>query len=275
MFGTFSDIGKIFCHNSFNIFTAFGLQYNLKCNIQCSCCYDLNADTNNYLNEKDCERWIKECGERKIGVFMATGEPFLYWDWIKNFFLPLCKKHNVIYLISTNGYWGKDNKIIQEILDYEIEELTISVDWWHQQFVPLETIYNILKVFEKTKKPKIYISQVFDKDHSKYEVYLPPFEEKLTYIDFIKVKDRWDNDKNIFTHDWDGNIYFHKKKVGKSIYDVDFNFDKDHASFGGGPQQYFFNYYKQSTTRKKELLFKQNECFVNKEIIKKCIALVK
>jgi len=137
--------------------------------------------------------------------------------------------------------------------------------------VPLKKIYNILKTFEKTFFPKIYISVTWDKEHPKSEVYLPPYEGDLTYIDFIRVKDRWDNDKNIFTHDWDGNIYFHKKKVGTSIWDVDFNFDRDHASFGSGPQRNFFEYYNYVQKEKKENLFKQNKCFVDKTIINECI----
>jgi len=274
MFGTFEDIGNIFCHNSFGIFTAFGLQYNLGCNAKCACCYDLDAPTHNYLNNEDCERWIKECGERKIGVFIATGEPFLYWDWLKDFFIPLCNKHNVIYLISTNGYWGFDEKILQEIIDYKVTNITLSVDYWHQQFIPLSTIYNILKVYKDTKWPKIFISVTWDKEHPKEEVYLPPFERNLTIIDFIRVVDRWDNDKNIFTHDFNGNIYFHKDKVGTSIYDVNFTLDKDKAQFGKGPQEYFYDFYKRNDIKRKLIYYNQNKCFVDRSIIEKCIAQV-
>ena len=218
MFGTFEELNEIISTNT-NTFAMFGLQYSLKCNIACPCCYDLKADKSQILDDKNAEKWIKECGELGIGIFTIAGDPFANWDWFKNVFIPLCHKYNTKYLLSTNGLWGNNDKIIQEVIDLDVKAITLSVDWWHQQFVPLSSIYNIFSKL-KDAKTKLFVSSVINNEHPIEEVCLQPYEDKITYITFDYINDRNLNHQNVFTHDFDGNIIMKQKIVGKSIYDV-------------------------------------------------------
>jgi hypothetical protein len=223
MFGKLHDSTGLSLLKKYHVFTSFGLQYNLKCNARCECCYDLNEPTDNYLNEADAEKWIRECGEIGVTVFFCAGEPMLYWDWIKDFALPMCRKYGARHLISTNGYWGDDDAFIDDVIAHA-DNVTVSVDWWHQQWIPMTTINHLINRFRPLDvKTKLFISSVFNDEHPLTEVNLP-YRLELMQIDFKYITSRLKNDG--FTHDFDGNIVVKDQIVGKSIYDIDFSTSK-------------------------------------------------
>lgn len=229
MFGTFKQLKDLILSKKVlpgkQVFANFGLQYNLKCNIRCECCYDLGADASDYLDNANAERWIKECAELDICIYFIAGEPFLNWKWLKEFFFPVCRKYNAKYMISTNAFWGKDESFIDEVISEEPVAIVLSVDYWHHKFVPLQSVFNILKKMKDTKT-LVFIASVVDKDHSEYEVDLEPYEKDLTYVTFSRINDRNLNTQNVFTHDFSGHILQYNKIVGTSVYDIDFSKSK-------------------------------------------------
>jgi hypothetical protein len=83
-------------------------------------------------------------------VIFTGGEPFLrYGDMLD--VIQYCRdKYQTPVRIVTNGYWGKDESFIKEkLLELKrsgVHELNISVDDFHQKYIPLEYIKTIAKV---------------------------------------------------------------------------------------------------------------------------------
>jgi hypothetical protein len=248
-----------------DLFTSFGLSYNYKCNIKCKCCYDLDLSTDQYLENDDAEKWIKECAELDIAIFINAGEPFVNWKWYKNIFIPLCNKYNTKYIFSTNGFWGNDDVFIEDVSKH-VKNLTLSVDYWHQQWVPLKSIYNILTKLEKKNDIKVYISTVYDAEHPKEEVGLFPFEKNLTYIYYRYISDRWNNEDNIFTHDFHGNIIVRKKIIGKSIKQIKWNYTNMSSHTTDFKRVDDYELFAYSVLREKMSAFLKNKNIFRKDI---------
>jgi hypothetical protein len=247
MFGSVTDITTLSTSKKLKTFTNFGVQHNLKCNIRCACCYDLDQPTIKVLNDKLLEPWIKECAELDIPAFLCAGEPFLYWDWIKDIFLPMCNQYETKYLISTNGYWGKNTNLCKEVAD-RVKNLTISVDWWHQQFIPKETVISLLEQLQFTPT-KVFISTIVNTEHPAEEVNLP-FDSSLMYLYFRYLNNREENFRDAFTHDFEGNILFQNKAWGKSLNDLPF--DKMKEAFP--VHQNFFKEYQKEFNKRKNVV---------------------
>lgn len=213
-------------------FTSFGLQYSLICNARCACCYDLNMPKDKTLDDENAERWVKECADLDIAIYFIAGEPFLNWQWMKAKFLPWARKYNAKYMISTNGFWGKNSSFIEDVVAEKVQNITLSTDYWHQKFVPLSSIFNILRRVKDVPDTRVYISQVYNDMHPIYEVDLEPYEQQLVYLTFKYVTDRNLNTTNVFTHDYDGHILQYNKIVGTHISDAKFvaNNDFDESS---------------------------------------------
>lgn len=256
MLGTIEELTEITSKNAFGCIAMFGLQHSLKCNITCECCYDLKMDKSKILNDSDAEKWIKECASLGIGIFTIAGDPFADWEWFKSFFIPMCHKYGTKYLLSTNGLWGNNDKIIQDVIDLKVKAITLSVDWWHQQFVPLSSIYNIISKLKDTET-KLFVSSVVNEEHPEEEVCLQPYEEDITYIKFSYVNDRNLNYENVFTHDYDGNIVMHQKVVGTSINDIKIN--KQFQPFDSTNMNTNYRLFKKQMTLKKQSYYDNNK----------------
>jgi hypothetical protein len=78
-------------------------------------------------------------------IHITGGEPFLYWDHLKEI-LQQAKKHNLgeADMIETNGFWAYDERLIKQRLttldQLGIHRLKISTDPFHQEFVDIEPV---------------------------------------------------------------------------------------------------------------------------------------
>jgi len=204
MFGTREELSKFFNFNTQDNRFCCILQISHKCNIRCSCCYNklLRDNANdNLLKPEALEKIIKYCTPKNIPMYTGVGEPFFWWDYTKNILVPMLNKYNSKYVISTNGLWGNNPKIIQEALNLNINTLFISHDWWHQQSVPTEYINNILDAF-KDSSTKIYIASIYNQQHPQDEI-IYKYHDQLT-IHWWEFNNQV-KDNIIFSHDENGN----------------------------------------------------------------------
>jgi organic radical activating enzyme len=78
-------------------------------------------------------------------VHITGGEPFLYWDHLKEI-LQQAKKHNLgeVNMIETNGFWACDEGLIRQRLEtldkLGMYRLKISTDPFHQKYVDIEPV---------------------------------------------------------------------------------------------------------------------------------------
>jgi hypothetical protein len=84
-------------------------------------------------------------------VTATGGEPFLEREILLRF-VRLCNGYGLGWEIETNGYWGCGNKseeFIKEISEFGHGVLSISVDKFHQEHIPLETTKRSAKLASK------------------------------------------------------------------------------------------------------------------------------
>jgi hypothetical protein len=78
-------------------------------------------------------------------IHITGGEPFLYWDHLKEI-LQQAKKHNLgeADMIETNGFWACDEGLIKERLttldQLGMHRLKISTDPFHQEYIDIEPV---------------------------------------------------------------------------------------------------------------------------------------
>lgn len=118
-----------------------------KCNIQCRHCLSDCAPTKENRLDKDLvERLIEESAEIGIKTICFTGgEPFLDMDMLR-FAFKKCKFFRLDATVISNGFWARSVKQASSILK-SLEghiRLGLSVDHFHQEFIPIEWIQNAI-----------------------------------------------------------------------------------------------------------------------------------
>ncbi|MCP4913301.1 MAG: radical SAM protein [Oligoflexia bacterium] len=122
-----------------------------KCNIKCDfCAPDCSPSREGY---NDSNKMISIYDDMRNGieiplVVYTGGEPLLYQRDIEiasEYFKSCGVKH---MRVVTNGFWGKTKKralsTLSSLKKSGITEINISVDDFHQKFIPLETIKNAI-----------------------------------------------------------------------------------------------------------------------------------
>lgn len=184
----------------------------LECNVNCSICYVRHGGTyaaihdGERLNDEALEKVVKYAAEHNQTLYTGTGEPFLFWnEYTKPKLIPLVKKYNAKCVISTNGLWGNNDEIIQDIINLEVPCICFSVDYWHK--VPLENINHAIEALSDSDvKTQIFMAQITDDKHPIGHI------KPINYDRLLKVEFPLDRNSNsnqgMSFHDRDGNIVF-------------------------------------------------------------------
>lgn len=199
-----------------DVSASFDFIYNYKCNAACSVCYDLNKPTDKYVDDKYVEQWLKECAEKDILFWYGSGEPFLNYDWLKDFFIPCAKQYNAKYAICTNGFWGSTQVSIDKIKQLKVKNLVVSFDKYHQEFIPKEYVQNIVEDLSDEPDTNLYIGRLLDETAIIEGNPFGEIEDQIQFISFFK-SDKRIEETNTLTNDFDGNIIQNGKIIGKSI----------------------------------------------------------
>lgn len=124
-----------------------------RCTCSCSiCCIKASPKKTNSLSKEILEELINIGYKNDISFYgFSGGEPFLYYDRILN--LKQIKEKKIEFSISTNCYWAKDKKTTEELLiplkQKGLIKLGISIDDFHQEFIPISYVKNVLRVSKK------------------------------------------------------------------------------------------------------------------------------
>jgi MoaA/NifB/PqqE/SkfB family radical SAM enzyme len=169
------------------------------CHAKCEHCLMGGLDLPKMRISNDvAEEIIRLCAELKIRLYPVSGDPFTWIDYLENFLLPKCDEHGCERVISTCGFWGNDDKMIVKALDMNLQNLVITVDRFHQKFVPVERINRIMDAFKDHKKTRLFIASVWSPDISPNEIKLKYDVDRyeLPMLSFTKY---WEREKDFAT----------------------------------------------------------------------------
>jgi MoaA/NifB/PqqE/SkfB family radical SAM enzyme len=126
------------------------LTLTTKCNSQCVYCQaDASPLKAEVMSLEDINNYLDEAGSlSNLESFMVFGgEPMLFPEQAINAFERAHKQRIPKIEMLTNGFWGKDEQKARE-LAFRMEKsglntLGISVDAFHEQFIPLEYLQTV------------------------------------------------------------------------------------------------------------------------------------
>lgn len=111
------------------------------------------------MHPESCRQIVKtaKClGFKRLGF--SGGEPFLYRELLLELAEIACE-NSIKFVISTNGYWGKDSKeaesLVRRLQDNGLIKLQLSYDMEHSKYVKDQAIYNILRACKSVDLPVV------------------------------------------------------------------------------------------------------------------------
>ena len=188
------------------------LHMYLECNVNCDICYVRQSGTytaiknGEKLSDEALEKVVKYAAEHNQTLYTGTGEPFLFWnEYTKPKLIPLIKKYNAKCVISTNGLWGNNDTIIDDVIKLEVPCICFSIDHWHK--VPIENLnHAIERLSDPSVKTRIFIAQITNKNFPIGHI-KPINYDKLLKIEF-PMNENTNENQGMSFHDRDGNIIF-------------------------------------------------------------------
>lgn len=157
----------------------FGLMLTYKCTISCPhCIVKAGPHRIEEMKIEDALSWIDQIEtftkQRKIvaGISLTGGEPFYNQELLKNVAdYSACK--GFVVSVVTNGYWATTRERALEIVSSlnSIEFFLISTDLYHEKFIPISNIKNVVFACKKLgKEYNIAITTSSEEDSSYLEL---------------------------------------------------------------------------------------------------------
>jgi len=86
-------------------------------------------------------------------VGLTGGEPFFVYEYLLQIMDYIHHNYNYDVGVISNAYWATDSdeseKKIMELKLLGLKELVISTDQYHQKYIPIENIFNVIKAAKK------------------------------------------------------------------------------------------------------------------------------
>lgn len=142
-----------------SLFNNIGIALTRKCNASCRmCCFECNPVRTETLTEQEVYDIIEQAKEidgiSRIGF--SGGESMLCPDLLFSG-LAKAKEAGMRTSLTSNGFWGEDDIMCRRTLNtfrtLGLDSLTISVDHYHLEYVPLSAIINIIRNSRSTGIP--------------------------------------------------------------------------------------------------------------------------
>jgi len=128
--------------------------FTFKCNARCAhCLYECSPERNEKFQIFIIKEALKSLHNLGINHFTLTGgEPLLFIKEVEEI-LTFANSLNIKSLIGSNGFWGKTYEdafnILKKLHSLGLRKLLLSVDKFHQNFIDVEKLFNILKSAEE------------------------------------------------------------------------------------------------------------------------------
>lgn len=163
-----------------------------KCNANCDiCCQSCSNTIDEKIDINKTLMVIKELKQkeaiRMVGI--TGGEPFIYFSDAIGL-IERVKQLGLGVTFTTNGFWGKEYEIAYEklkiIKKLGVDFFTLSVDDFHEKFVPYQSIANVVDISKKLDI-RIIINSVSTKNSKRLKGVLEKLENSLINCNLIEI----------------------------------------------------------------------------------------
>lgn len=214
------------------VFDSIGIALTRKCTAQCEmCCFECGPDKEEGLEKELVLRIIDEAAQikeiKKIGF--TGGEATLCEDVLFEA-ITRTKKKGMKSSLTSNGVWGREPGAAMEWLirlkEAGLDSLTLSIDEYHQNYVPLESIRNIIRANREVRislsigvgdslgeRNAAALLQELKEDAYELHIFLYPFMpvgrgKDLNRVLMQKVDENWScRNQRMLSVLYDGSVY--------------------------------------------------------------------
>jgi len=160
MFVTLKDMEDIYRKYTGNR-NCVMVEITQECNFNCHFCNYNHEGKGKILDLKLFEDFMRPLEGQDIAIVLFGGEPTLEMEMCKQT-IEMCKKYGFLTSMFSNGWWGKNEKVLKEIEEINFDYIYISTDRLHAEFVSADIIENIFRYFEHNQNTRILTISVFD-----------------------------------------------------------------------------------------------------------------
>jgi len=148
---------------------------------------------------KDAKRYLKELKDAHPiqSLTVHGGEPFLYFERLKQIFREAKKLEIPRRGVITNSYWAKTKAIakrkLAELKKAGLTRITLSVDGFHQEYIPVQNVKNSVEAAVNVGFEKIWVDSYFltsnsDSDNP-YDISTKKVLENLDILDNVEFSE--------------------------------------------------------------------------------------
>lgn len=141
-----------------------------KCNAACAhCCFSCSPTSSESMDHDYIRQLVYDlASNNNIKVISFTGgEIFLNYSFLKEL-LETIKPFSKIVTLISNGFWGMSRKntinYFEDMEYYNVTNLTISYDEFHEPYVKLDSIKNILECSRDFPNTKVSLNMAVTKN---------------------------------------------------------------------------------------------------------------
>lgn len=147
----------------FKLWRSAGLLLTYQCNAACEFCYyHCTPQKGGLMPVALCLaawRSLRILAGDRAKIHLTGGEPFLHWDHLAKI-LAEGQRQNLgpVDLLETNGFWATDERLVrdrlQQLIDLGVQRLKISVDPFHQEYVPIPPVRRLATIAREMVGPE-------------------------------------------------------------------------------------------------------------------------
>ncbi len=149
-----------------------------KCPAKCKhCSYKAGPERTGRMKVADAEGYLKTLTEMQSLQAFAIhgGEPFLYLEDLKRILEKAKELEIVQRWVITNGYWTKTDAIatkkLRELKKAGLTHIVFSVDGFHQEYIPLETVKTGIEAAARVGFERVVVDSYFIGSSNKDNLY--------------------------------------------------------------------------------------------------------
>ncbi len=177
-----------------------------KCNVKCDfCAPNCGPDENGYLSEIEMIKIYDDVSvfHQVPLIVFSGGEPMLYWKKLRKVMEHIQHSEPSTRIrIVTNGSWAitqeKAEHIVSKLHEAGLSEFNISVDDFHQKYVPFERVKYAIYAAHKFDIPVLLAHKTYPGSISSRSFYEKELECDIPDIDEIESSD-FDGPKIVIT----------------------------------------------------------------------------
>ncbi|UCF89868.1 MAG: radical SAM protein, partial [Desulfobacterales bacterium] len=132
------------------------LQLSHNCPAACRpCVYECRPNRSRVMSGEEARRIIDQVGELDLtkNIGFSGGEPFLHLDLLQSLFRHVAHRCGYKMSVSTNAFWARTENtagaILEELVDWGLWSLLISIDDFHLEYVDAARIENCVNAAVK------------------------------------------------------------------------------------------------------------------------------